>query len=361
MGKSDPPRKAGFQKILEDLLFQTAVVPSIESGLLDNLDGAVVVGDGSIMPTAASADGKPTCACRQEGVYKCEHDRLHASPTAEWRRNHRTNSFVFGDRYCHLIVACNGHDFPLQVVMPGGNESDYTLSLKAIDRLLKTAKENGVEIQIVLFCGDGHHDSYAHCEYFDAKGIVPVVPLSENSKPVAPHPPGRNEVRLDEDGTPLCPALARMRHHQFDKSQNKHVYCCPAKRMTRTNRKPVYVFREDSCPRKADCKPESSLGPFVHIKSETDPRLYPPLPRKSKKFKEIAKKRSASERMNSVLDFYNIENTCRNADYGLIRITLAFIAHHASVRYREESKSPSAPLGKNRAAPDAEKAAARVT
>ena len=126
-----------------------------------------------------------------------------------------------------------------------------------------------------------------------------------------------------------------MRRHQYDRKQNKHVFCCPAKRGTHRNGKSVYVFREDLCPAGKDCKPESSLGPFVYIKSEDDPRLFPPVPRTSRLFKEIYKQRSASERINSVIDSYNLDNTCRNAQYGLIRLTLANIAHHASVRYAE--------------------------
>ncbi len=94
----------------------------------------------------------------------------------------------------------------------------------------------------------------------------------------------------------------------------------------------------DECPNGQDCKPDSSLGPFVYIKSETDPRLYPPIPRDSSKFKELMKQRSASERINSVNDTYHLDGCCRNADYGLIRLTIANIAHHATIRYKESDQ-----------------------
>ncbi len=336
------PRAEGFEKILEDLLFQAGVLPSIESGVLDEIDSMIVSGDGSILPTAASAEGKPLCSCRKQGVYNCGHDRLYSSPTAEWCHNHRTDGFEFGDRYYHIITTVNGHDFPLIAVMPGGNKSDYTLSLQAVDRLLKTAQENGSGIRLDMFVGDGHHDSNAHYRYLIKKGISPIIPLSKNSRPVSPHLPGKDEIRFDEDGTPLCGQNARMRRHQYDRKQNKHVFSCPAKRGTHRNGKSVYVFREDLCPAGKDCKPESSLGPFVYIKSEDDPRLFPPVPRTSRLFKEIYKQRSASERINSVIDSYNLDNTCRNAHYGLIRLTLANIAHHASIRYAEAKMAGSA-------------------
>ena len=361
LAQSDESREDGFEKIVEDLLFQAGIIPSIEAGLLDNLEKLIVVGDGSIMKTAASADGRPSCSCRKEGVFKCDHPRLYSSPTAQWCHNHRTNGFEFGDRYYHLIVAANGHDFPLLSVMPGGNESDYTLSLKALDRFLKAGRENEVDIKIHAFAGDGHHDSNAHYRYLIENEIIPVIPLSANSKPVSPHLPGRDELRLDDDGTPLCPANARMRRHQFDKKQKKHVYCCPAKRGTHKKGKAVYAFREDLCPRGSDCKPGSWPGPFVYIKSDSDPRLFPPLPRESKLYKEIANQRSAAERINSVLDSYKIENTCRNADYGLIRILLANIAHHASVRYAEAVKKEAAAADLKTKDPESETVSAPPT
>jgi hypothetical protein len=48
--------------------------------------------------------------------------------------------------------------------------------------------------------------------------------------------------------------------------------------------------------------------------------------------------RSASERLNFINDSYGVESASRNADYGLIRLTLANIAHHCSVRYEVSKK-----------------------
>ncbi len=42
-----------------------------------------------------------------------------------------------------------------------------------------------------------------------------------------------------------------------------------------------------------------------------------------------------SERVNFINDAYKQDGCCRNADYSLIRLTLANIAHHASIRYSE--------------------------
>ena len=334
LAATESARSENLYKILEDLHIKIGVIPSIREGLISDLHNLIISGDGSILQTAASSRGKPTCECRSKGIYKCDHDRLYTSPTAKFCFDHVKDAFLFGDRYYHMVTTQNGHDFPLLTYMPGGNESDYTLSLTSFDRLEKALRENDVDVTISTFVGDGHHDSYAHYHYFGEKNVLPIIPLSKSSQNAYPHLCDDSDVRLDTDGVPLCPEGKRMRHHCYDKNKKTHVYCCPAKRNTHRNGKSEYVFHEKDCPRQQDCHPQSPLGPLVYLKSSEDPRLFPPLPRDSRKFKDLSNQRSASERINFINDAYGVENSCRNADYGLIRLTLANIVHHCSVRYQ---------------------------
>lgn len=336
---SGKPRMNDFLKALEDLLILVGVIPSVEAGLITALENLTISGDGSILGTAASPHGKKVCDCAENGIRKCDHPRSYTSPTAEWCYDASHDRYIFGDRYYHLVTAQNGHDFPLLVLMPGGNESDYTLSLKACDRFLKAAAENGLNVRIYAFCGDGHHDSYAHYKYFAEKDIIPIIPLSENTEKAFPKLSGRENVRFDEKGKPLCPGGVPMRHHSFNRRKNTHVFTCPAKRNTHRDGKSVYVMHTEDCPEGKDCAPDSTIAPIIYVKSDSDQRLFPPIPRDSKKFKELAKQRSASERMNAVIDCYNIDGAHRNADYSLIRLTFAYIAHHAVIRYLEAAKN----------------------
>jgi hypothetical protein len=339
MASAEKPRPDDLSKLLEDLLFRLGLMPSIAQGSLKDLSHLTVCGDGSILQTAASATGKPTCSCRSQGIYRCEHDRLYTSPTAKWCYDAHKDCFLFGDRYYHLTVHQDGHDLPLLTIMPGGNESDYTLSLKAFDRFLKAARENGLDVRVGVFCGDGHHDSCAHYRYFENKSVAPVIPLSGNSQKAFPHRLDERGIRVDTDGTPLCPAGVRMRHHQYNEYRRVHLYACPAKRNTHRNGKSVYVTHLNECPRGEDCQPTSSIGPIVNISSATDPRLYPPIPRDSKRFKELMNQRSSTERCNYLNDTYHLDRSCRNAAYGLIRLTLVNIAEHAVVRYLAAEKT----------------------
>ena len=126
------PRPDDYLKILDDLLLKLGLLPTIKQGVLSETEQITISGDGSILKTNASGNGKPACSCREEGNFKCECPRYYSSPTAKWCYNHHTGSFEFGDRYYHIVVTQKGHDFPLHVSMPGGNESDYTLSLNFV-------------------------------------------------------------------------------------------------------------------------------------------------------------------------------------------------------------------------------------
>jgi hypothetical protein len=336
------PRPKDMYRILEDLHIQLGVKPNIQEGLISDLQNLVISGDGSILKTAASGNGRPACPCRAEGIYQCDHDRYYTSPTAQWCYDHHRDAYIFGDRYYHLVVTQNGHDFPLLTHMSGGNESDYTLSLKSFDRFLKAVRENDLSIDVSTFCGDGHHDAEAHYRYFGAKNVIPIIPLSLATKKAYPHLSDDSAIRLDVDGVPLCPAGKRMRRHAYNAKKQKHVYSCPVKRNTHRNHKSMYLFHEDECPRRQDCEPHSPLGPYVHLDVSSNPRLFPPLPRSSRKFKELMKQRSASERCNFINDAFGFEGASRNADYGVIRLTLANIAHHAVVRYEVTKKETTA-------------------
>lgn len=340
LSHEDDSRVNDFQKILEDLLIKIGIRQSIEEGLIRDLDDLIVSGDGSIMASGASAQGKTACTCRSEGVYKCRHDRNYTSPTARWCYSAHRDAFIFGDRYYHLTAHQGGHDFPLITIMPGGNESDYTLSVKAFERFQKASRENALPIHISTFCGDGHHDSYAHYDYFQKKNVVPIIPLSANAKKVIPHLSDPN-LKLDTDGTPICPGGKRMRYMMYNKKKRTHLFCCPAKRNTHRNGKSLYVLHVEECPLKKDCAPDSTLKPIVYIKSSYDPRLYPPVPRESKKFKELMNHRTSTERCNFLNDTYHLDRSSRNADYGLIRLTLVNIVEHAVIRYLEAIKKSS--------------------
>jgi len=51
--------------------------------------------------------------------------------------------------------------------------------------------------------------------------------------------------------------------------------------------------------------------------------------------------RTATERCNYLNDTYRLDKSCRNADYGLVRLNLVNIVEHAVIRYLEAVKRSS--------------------
>ena len=82
--RQQQPRARDFLARLEDLLIQAAVLPSAERGMLGDLNQLAVCGDGSSLVTGGSSTGNPSCQCRTEGIYRCDHPRFYSDPTANW-------------------------------------------------------------------------------------------------------------------------------------------------------------------------------------------------------------------------------------------------------------------------------------
>jgi hypothetical protein len=78
-GRSRRPTSPGPELLtrLEDLLFTCGVLPSVQRGLLGDLQALVLCGDGAALPTGASPHGRPTCDCRAHGIFRCDHDRFY--------------------------------------------------------------------------------------------------------------------------------------------------------------------------------------------------------------------------------------------------------------------------------------------
>jgi hypothetical protein len=364
-----------LQTRLEHFFVQLALKPTMEADLLT--DTLTVAGDGTAEPSAASKNGHRTCDCPKGSRCDCPRDYL--SKTAQFCYDTQ-HGWTFGDRSYTISAYINGRDIPLMTIMPGGNESDFTLSLKALDRLLKMIEELDLSITITIFIGDGHHDAIGIYRYLKAKGIVPVIPLDEDSKPQQEHSNSKKDnadpktpetpatkdstepssdaktqaaknkkkltprpqidmyknITFEADGTPVCPGGCRMRYQAYNAAKSAHLFACPC---TRKNGKQQWVFHAQECPFQQDCTPpEKKMGYTLYIKSEADLRLFPPILRASKRFKELAAQRSGSERQNAVADSYNLDRRHRNAAYTLIRLTLVNICKHARIREAEQNK-----------------------
>lgn len=319
-----------LERLLNEILRELGVKPSIDKGFMHQLEAWSLVGDGSIIKAHVSSFGKATCDCRKNGIYDCQHERIYADARANWGWDNRDKCLKFGYHYFQWVDHSDHHDFPCYLQMAPGNLYEPKMALSSLDRMLKEIEAWGVGTRIKEVALDAMHDLYATYRYLRGKGIDYAIPL--RNKPAACIDLGNSGLLCNEDGKPLCPGNAPMTYVSADKN-GRHIYQCPAKRCTHECGKMVRKFRADWCPRGADCQPESKLGPLVHVSCDIDPRLHPNIPRDSPRYTELYNKRSGCERSNSMKKYTHKLGSMRTRvmSYAFIRMALVSVLEHSRV------------------------------
>lgn len=333
---SDLPRPRDLLSRLEDLLLKAALIPSARRGMLGDLDHLVVCGDGSALVSGAGCYGKPSCECRKQGIYKCEHSRFYPDHSANWGWDSYREVFYFGHTFYQHIVNFGGHDLPVHIDIGPASESDHTLSVKSLDRFLKAAAENKLDLSISAAVYDSGHDGSGNYEYLLARKIDPVIVL--NPRHGSPQISG-NSQQINPEGIPICPAGLPMRRHTSTPN-HRIIFNCPVKRPTHLDGKSVWKSHVEECPHKVLCQHLTLMGPTVYVKADSDPRLYPRIARDSPKFRQLMNLRSGCERSNSVkkVTYKLARRPCRSATHYLVRLYLISIIEHARAWLAEDRK-----------------------
>jgi hypothetical protein len=128
-----------------------------------------------------------------------------------------------------------------------------------------------------------------------------------------------------------------MRHFQAVPAKRAHYFICPAQHGARDG----YHLHPEECPFGQDCCPDKRLGYTLYIASAANPRLFPPIPRDSQRFKDLYHERTSTERSNAVEDSYHLDHAHYNAVYGLIRLTFVNICKHARARWNAQRATHS--------------------
>jgi hypothetical protein len=297
----------------------------------------VLCGDGSALVSGASPYGTPSCACRQNGIFKCDCDRFYSDPTANWGWDSYREVYYFGHTFYQHLNSSSGHDLPLHMHIGQASETDFTLAPKSLDRLIKTARENQLDIKIDAAGYDAGHDGRGNYDYLLAKQIQPVIALNPR-KGQHPNPTGTAE-KFNDKGIPRCPAGLEMRRHGAT-SNHRIYFNCPVKRPTHEEGKTVWKTHLAECPHQVLCQPASKMGPIVYVRSDQEPRYYPPIPRDSVHVKEIMNLRSGCERSNATKKVVHHlgERPCRSATHFLFRLYLVSIIEHTKAWLADDRK-----------------------
>jgi len=280
---------ARFEGLLQRLFSLIAVVPSMDLGLISN-DNLTIAGDGTCVHTHSSSLGSKVCDCRHKGDYACKCDRHYSDLDATYGWDSHESTWYYG----HTLYAFSTYDAQTKTDLPlifrfvSAKRHDSVTAIVSLAEL----REVTPSLAIKNICLDSANDNYPTYELCNTWGYIPFIDLNANRGKPTTLPPA---LSINEQGVPICQSGHEMVYDGFCKSRSRHKWRCPLKRK-----------KVDTCTLEEPCSP-SAYGRVIYTKPAWDIRLFTPVPRKTKAWKETYKARTCSERINNrILNDYGL-------------------------------------------------------
>ena len=294
------------QIILQKLLARVVVDVSAQMGILGNTDNLSVAFDGSTFYTGASHYGTKKCDCRKKGNYNCHCPRLYSDPDARWGWDSYRERYFYGDTLFNVTASDSPYDLPILIKLVQANRHDSTTTVYALADILRLYPD----LSFSSFLADGAMDNYPTYELLRHFKITPFISLDARTKAKFSYPHS-DIVSFDDQGRPVCKGGKPFAYWGFCQPYRLKYRCW-------------YTAKGQNPPEECRCT-ESNYGKTIYLKSDLDPRMFTPVPRNSKAFKDKFKTRTTVERTNKrIFEDYAIE------EYGarstMIRAALATFA-----------------------------------
>jgi hypothetical protein len=151
--------------------------------------------------------------------------------------------------------------------------------------------------QVKIDIADAKYDTIDNYNYIRGSGSIPIIDYNPRNENLSKQ--NLIERGHDQNGWPFAPCGLLCRPNGFDKKHQRLTFCC-FKQCMKLRRKALddlhTRFDIAACPHI-----ENKTGFSKHMYLKEHPRLVNEIPRGSKRYKDIKKIRSASERANSTL------------------------------------------------------------
>ncbi len=278
----------GPESLLQRILAECAVKPSLELELCGNPQKLVFAGDGAPLETGADHRGKKVCSCREQGVYHCYCPRLYTDPTANWGWDSYHRLWFYGHTLYYFNAADSFNDLPLLVHLTQASSHDSCTFVTAYAQLRQLYPDLSFSSLLL----DSAHDAYAIYRLLNIHEIEPFIDLNNRRG----QKPKFSAFNINDQGQPLCMAEREMLFNGLDKKRQRIKWRCPQHKDLK------------QCEHSNECSP-SSYGRVVYTKPDDDFRLFTKTPHGSKAWKKTYARRTSVERTlkRSLVD-YDIEN-----------------------------------------------------
>jgi hypothetical protein len=291
------------EKIFQEFLARCVVDKSADMGLLGNVNNFSIAMDGSCYNSGASHHGVKICDCKSKGIYNCKCPRRYSDPDARWGWDSYHEQYFYGDTLFCTTASDSPYDLPIYLRMQA-TRHDSILTIFALNEVRKLYPY----ITFKNFIADGAMDNYATYRLLHKWNMIPFIPLDSNARIdyVKPHP---GILCFDDDGNPICMGGIPYQHVGFSFPKGIKYRCW---------------FDYHGIEKPCKCS-DSKYGRTIYIKPDYDLRLFPPVPRNTKAFRDKFKTRTSVERSNKrILVDYNVEaGKCRSSKHRFARATFA--------------------------------------
>jgi hypothetical protein len=254
--------------------------------------------------------------------HRGEHDANWGTKTYTVNRSdgstERKSKRWFGFKV-HTIVDTT-YELPVAFEVTKASAAEQPVALDLVNQL-KDKQPLLLETAEYFMADRGYDDGKLHRKLWDNHDIKPVIGIRNLWKKPEGHDATcavkcREGVAYDFEGKVYCYNVYghryKMAHAGFEKDRNTIKYRCPAQH---------YGLH---CSGRSQC----GLGTSVRIPIEEDRRVFGPVARDGYKWKDLYKRRTAAERVNSRLDVsFGFENhTIRGRKKMRLRVGMAYMA-----------------------------------
>ncbi len=281
------------ERLLQELFTKVFVLSSRNRGIIPA--ESVLAGDGSPFESCSNPFGVPVCDCRTKGNYRCDCPRRYSDVYANWGYDSSRDIYFWG-RNLYTLSCVNGEsELPVYLRFGQGSRHDSVLLAFSVVESWPLLAKAGITVDV--FIGDSAHDANALYALLEDYSSKPVIDLKNNPASFIP---------LNKQGIPLCPKGYLMCYWGFDEKRSRFKWRCPKV----AGRKRIRDKIECDTP----CS-DSGYGFTCYTKPEWNQRIFTKIPRGSILWKQLYKKRSASERVNKryndfALDTSRVRDNC---------------------------------------------------
>jgi transposase, IS5 family len=290
------PSQSTFSRFLDRLILHADLLDACLDDLVRRFAacapgfGEDVAGDST--DVHAYARGKKTGAADPDATWsakgskeaKSKRSGKQSPPASDGTTSTGKKTRKDADKYwwfgykLHLLIDAT-YEIPIAAIVTTAKEADTTQLRPLLDKRDALLPETPLKVCLA----DPGYDSTANIRAITERGGIPIIPLNPGNEK---SPPGITNTL----GTPLCPDGLPMLYWGRDGHYLK--YRCPEKSGL------LCCLRQHAGTDRCSLSP---YGLVVKLNIRDDPRRYVPVPRETKKFARLYKRRTAVERVNGRL------------------------------------------------------------